>query len=135
MAARWSATTLAIGMREVQFTLLTTDRHNLLSRRGKHICGPWLCGMPTIVYRLQPVVSWISPWAIVWKSWLVKLMKNPEPAVPGQPVLPDLTLVAAGEKTLTISPSPSCPWPTGVFQTAAESTISGCSQSQCLRGF
>jgi len=54
---------------------------------------------------------------------IVKLMKNPDPSVPGQPILPDLTTIASGDKTLSISPSASCPWPTGVFEDAAEAAI------------
>ena len=52
-----------------------------------------------------------------------KMMKDPEPSVPGQPILPDLTAIAAGEKSIAVSPSPSCPWPTGVFQASSEAAL------------
>lgn len=124
MAARWSATTLAIGMREVQFTLLTTDTGTqpVVAPGQAHL---WSLALWDAYNRLPSPASGVldKPVGYCVEELVGKLMKNPEPAVPGQPVLPDLTLVAAGEKTLNISPSPSCPWPTGVFQTAAESTI------------
>ena len=52
-----------------------------------------------------------------------KMLKSPEPSVPGQPILPDLTAVASGDKQISVSPSASCPWPTNVFETSAEAAI------------
>ena len=51
------------------------------------------------------------------------LMNSPDPAIPGSPVLPDITLVAKGEQPLVIPPSPGCPWPQGVFKLSAEAAV------------
>ena len=43
--------------------------------------------------------------------------------MPGQPVLPDLTVVSGGDKQLAIAPSASCPYSTDVFQTSASAAL------------
>jgi len=124
MAARWSATTLAIGMREVQFTLLTTDTGTrpVVAPSQMHL---WSLALWDAYNRLPSPASGVldKPVGYCVEETIVKLMKNPDPSVPGQPILPDLTTIASGDKTLSISPSASCPWPTGVFEDAAEAAI------------
>lgn len=124
MAARWSATTLAIGMREVQFTLLTADTGTrpVVAPSQMHL---WSLALWDAYNRLPSPASGVldKPVGYCVEETIVKLMKNPDPSVPGQPILPDLTMIASGDKTLSISPSASCPWPTGVFEDAAEAAI------------
>lgn len=124
MAARWSATTLAIGMREVQFTLLTADTGTrpVVAPSQMHL---WSLALWDAYNRLPSPASGVldKPVGYCVEETIVKLMKNPDPSVPGQPILPDLTTIASGDKTLSISPSASCPWPTGVFEDAAEAAI------------
>jgi hypothetical protein len=124
MAARWSATTLAIGLREVQFTLLTTDTGTrpVVAPSQMHL---WSLSLWDAYNRLPSPASGVldKPVGYCVDELIGKMMKDPEPSVPGQPILPDLTAVAAGEKTIAVSPSPSCPWPTGVFQKSAEAAI------------
>ena len=124
MAARWSATTLAIGMREVQFTLLTTDTGTrpVVAPSQMHL---WSLALWDAYNRLPSPASGVldKPVGYCVEETITKLMKKPDPSVPGQPILPDLTTIASGDKTLNISPSASCPWPTGVFEDAAEAAI------------
>ena len=124
MAARWSATTLAIGMREVQFTLLTTDTGTrpVVVPSQMHL---WSLTLWDAYNRLPSPASGVldKPVGFCVDELIGKMMQDPEPSVPGQPILPDLTAVAGGEKSIAVSPSPSCPWPTGVFQISAEAAI------------
>ncbi len=124
MAARWSATTLAIGMREVQFTLLTIDTGTrpVVAPSQMHL---WSLTLWDAYNRLPSPASGVldKPVGYCVEELISKMLKNPEPSVPGQPLLPDLTTIASGDKAISVSPSASCPWPTGVFEDAAESAL------------
>ena len=124
MAARWSATSLAIGLREVQFTLLTADTgaRPPVSPSQSHI---WSLTLWDAYNRLPSPASGVmdKPVGYCVDELMNALMDSPEPAVPGSPVLPDLSLVASGEKTVAIQPTPSCPWPNGVFQKSANASV------------
>ena len=71
MAARWSATTLAIGLREVQFTLLTTDTgaQPVVAPGQFHL---WSLALWDAYNRLlhQLAGYWINQLGIALKSWL-----------------------------------------------------------------
>lgn len=124
MAVRWSATTLTMGMREVQFTLLTSDTGTrpVVAPSQMHL---WSLTLWDAYNRLPSPASGVldKPVGYCVEELISKMLKNPEPSIPGQPILPDLTAVAGGDKQITISPSASCPWPTDVFETAAEAAI------------
>ncbi len=124
MAARWSAQTLAIGIREVQFTLLTTDTGTrpVVAPSQMHL---WSLALWDAYNRLPSPASGVldKPVGYCVEELVGKMLNNPEPSVPGQPILPDLTAVASGDKQISVSPSASCPWPTGVFEDAAEAAI------------
>ena len=124
MAARWSATSLAIGMREVQFTLLTADTGTRppVAPSQSHI---WSLALWDAYNRLPSPASGVmdKPVGYCVDELMNALMDSPEPAVPGSPVLPDISLVASGEKIVAVQPTPSCPWPNGVFQKSANASI------------
>lgn len=124
MAARWSATTLTLGLKEVQFTLLSSDTgvRPVVAPSQAHL---WTLALWDAYNRLPSPASGAmdKPVGYCVGELVGKLLDSNEPTIPGAPVFPDLALVASGEKSILISPSPSCPWPTGVFQKSATATI------------
>ena len=124
MAVHWSATTLTMGLREVQFTMLTSDTGTrpVVAPSQMHL---WALTLWDSYNRLPSPASGVldKPVGYCVEELIGKMLKNPEPSVPGQPILPDLTAIASGDKQIAISPSASCPWPTNVFETSAEAAI------------
>ncbi len=124
MAPRWSATTLAIGLREVQFTLLTADTgpRPPVAPSQAHI---WSLALWDAYNRLPSPASGVmdKPVGFCVDEVMNSLVMSPDPSIPGSPVLPDLVLVASGEKKIGVSPSPSCPWPSDVFMKSANAAI------------
>ena len=124
MAGRWSATTLALGMHEVQMTMLTADTgaRPVVAPGQMHL---WSLALWDAYNRLPSPASGAmdKPVGYCVDELIGKLLLIPEPTVPGSPLLPDLALVAVGDKAISITPSPSCPWPTDVFKKSAESVV------------
>jgi hypothetical protein len=124
MAARWSASTLAIGLRKTQFTLLTMDTGSRppVSPSQAHI---WSLTLWDAYNRLPSPASGVMDKPIEYcvEELVNAMIASPEPAVPGSPLLPDVTLIASGEKKINVTPSPSCPWPADVFEKSANSAI------------
>ena len=110
MAVHWSATTLTMGLREVQLTLLTSDTGTrpVVAPSQMHL---WSLTLWDAYNRLPSPASGVldKPVGYCVDELIGKLLQSPEPSVPGQPVLPDLTVVSGGDKQLAIAPSASCP--------------------------
>lgn len=124
MAPRWSATTMALGLREVQFTLLTADTGARVPV-APSLTHIWALALWDAYNRLPSPATGVmdKPVGHCVDQVMNSLMNSPDPAIPGSPVLPDITLVAKGEQSLVIPPSPGCPWPQGVFKLSAEAAV------------
>jgi hypothetical protein len=124
MAPRWAASTLAIGLREVQFTLLTSDtgpRPPVASSQA-HL---WTLALWDAYNRMPSPADGVmdKPVGYCVEELMTSIVSRDEAPVPGMPVLPDITLVAAGEKSIIVPPTPGCPWPDGVFQLGAKASL------------
>ena len=124
MYPRWSASTLAIGLREVQFALLTSDtgpRPPTVPSQA-HL---WTLALWDAYNRLPSPASGVmdKPVGYCIEEMITKMMDTDSTSIPGSPVLPDIVAVAEGEKEIVISPTSGCPWTDGVFQLGAQAAI------------
>ena len=124
MYPRWSATTLAIGLREVQFALLTADtRPRPPAAPGQaHL---WILALWDAYNRVPSPANGVmdKPVGYCVSQMISEILSVEETPIPGMPVLPDISVVAAGEKSLVVPPTSGCPWPEGVFQKGAEAAL------------
>jgi hypothetical protein len=124
MAPRWSATTLAIGIREVQFTLLTADTGGRppVAPSQTHL---WSLAIWDAYNRVPSPANGVmdKPIGFCVDEMLNRVMSTGGASEPGSPVLPDITLVASESKSLVVPPSPGCPWPTDAFTLGAKSSL------------
>ena len=123
MYPRWSASTLAIGLREVQFALLTSDtgpRPPTVPSQA-HL---WTLALWDAYNRLPSPASGVmdKPVGYCIEEMITKMMDDDSTSIPGAPVLPDIVAVAEGEK-IVVSPTSGCPWTDGVFQQGAQAAI------------
>ena len=124
MAPRWSATTLAIGIREIQFTLLTADTG------GRPPVAPgqaqiWSLAIWDAYNRVPSPAGGVmdKPVGYCVDEMIDRITSTAGVSEPGAPVLPDIALVANESKTLVVPPSPSCPWPADAFTLGTKSAL------------
>ncbi|MGC6508968.1 MAG: hypothetical protein ACON4U_11155 [Myxococcota bacterium] len=124
MAPRWSATTLAIGIREIQFTLLTADTG------GRPPVAPgqaqiWSLAIWDAYNRVPSPAGGVmdKPVGYCVDEMLDRLTSTAGVSEPGAPVLPDIAMVANENRSLVVPPSPSCPWPADAFTLGTKSAL------------
>lgn len=121
---RWSAGALASGVRGVQETLL---RH---AAGGRPTVSPsqsqlWSLALFTAVNQLPSPVGGAQdrPTALCVKGLLDALVAEASPASPGEPLLPDLVLVADEDARVTAQPQPGCPWQQDAIRDGARAAL------------
>ncbi len=124
MADRWSSHILANGMRAVLGALLGADTEERppVSPGQAHMWGMAIWdaynAMPTPA---EGVLN--EPVEVCVEDMITNLARSSTPAVPGQPVLPDISLVARGEQIPAVPPTAGCPWQSNSLQTGAQSAV------------
>ena len=132
---RWSSHILANGLRAVQESILAADTENRapVSPGQAHLwsLAVWDAynSMPT------PADGVMDQTVDVCVSELIlELARTSKPAVPGEPILPDISLVARGEQVPVIHPTAGCPWPSDALQTGALAAVRAVSHRANLAG-
>jgi hypothetical protein len=121
---RWSAFTAALAFRSVSETLL---RHDLAGRPPTlpSQAQVWALALLDAYDRVpSPASGALDATAAecVGKLLDQRLAEAP-PARPGEPLLPDLAAVAAGDEVIPVTPTPGCPWPADAVRIGAKSAL------------
>lgn len=121
---RWSAATLASGLRTVQDALLRYDGG------GRPPVAPSQAQVWSLAifaaYNGMPSMAdgTLDVWTGVCVSQVLDdALASSPPAAPGEPILPDLVRVANEEVVVAARPTPGCPWPAGAMQRGAKSAL------------
>ena len=124
MADRWSAATLAIGLRDVQAALLTSDAGNRVpvAPSQAHL---WTLALWDAYNRMPSPAEGVldSPTAVCIAELMGEVQRTARPAEPGAPLLPHIVDVASGEQKIRVTPTPGCPWPEDAFQMGAQQAL------------
>jgi len=120
MNDRWSADTLAEGLRTVQETLLEFQiegRPSVLPSQSQ----AWSLALLSAVNRLPSKADGVlnEPASFCVTQVLTEYAGSAPASQKGEPLLPDLVDVATGEVALKVRPSPSCPWATDAMKKGA----------------
>ena len=103
MYPRWSATTLAIGLREVQFALLTADTgpRPPAAPGQAHL---WVLALWDAYNRVPSPANGVmdKPVGYCVSQMVSEILSIEGTPIPGMPVLHDITVVASGEKSLVV---------------------------------
>ncbi len=124
MADRWSARTHAVGMRDIQEALLTSDAGNRVpvAPSQAHL---WTLALWDAYNRMPSPADGVldSPVNVCITELMDQVLRSAPPAEPGSPLLPNIVNVASGEDKILLSPTPGCPWPDGAIQKGATSAL------------
>ncbi|MFT5684853.1 MAG: hypothetical protein ACI8RZ_005798 [Myxococcota bacterium] len=124
MADRWSARTHALGMRDVQEALLTSDAGNRVpvAPSQAHL---WTLALWDAYNRMPSPADGVldSPVNICITELMDQVLRSAPPAEPGSPLLPNIVSIASGEDKILLSPTPGCPWPDGAIQKGANAAL------------
>ena len=123
MNERWAANTLADTMRTIQEAILTAE----VGERPSVAPGQlhqWTLAFLDAYNRLPSPANGAMDRATdqCVQSALLEVSKKYGTAEPGQPVLPDISLVAGGEP-LQVTPTAGCPWPSDAINLGASSAM------------
>lgn len=121
MNDRWSADTLAEGLRTVQEALLeyqVEGRPSVLPSQSQ----AWAMAVFSAINRLPSKADGVlnEPAAFCVNQLLTEYAATAPAAQTGEPLLPDLVDVATGVVEVKIRPSPSCPWATDALPKGAK---------------
>lgn len=120
---RWSAHAMTVGVREVMETLLDADTGERppVAPGQAHL---WALAVWDAYNHLSSSAGGVmdKPADECVEDLLGQVAAAGGPAEPGQPVLPDITLVANGE-TVPLSPTASCPWAADALEAGAKSAL------------
>lgn len=121
---RWSAFTMAMGYRGVLDAILRTRRTarppTLPSQ--SHL---WALALLDAYNRMPSIASGaldMSAAACV-ENLLAHRLDAASPAVPGEPLLPDIASVAGGDVKLVATPAPGCPWPRDAMVVSTDAAL------------
>lgn len=120
---RWSAHTLATGLRAFESAVLTADT----GPRPPVAPGQaqlWALALWDAYNRMPDPADGVlndAPEKCL-ADLVAEVAATTPPAAPGQPVLPDITAVALGQP-LQVSPTAGCPWPSGSVVLGARSAL------------
>lgn len=120
---RWSAHTLATGLRAFENAILAADT----GPRPPVAPGQaqlWSLALWDAFNRMPDPADGVlnDPPEKCLADLVAEVAATSPPAAPGQPVLPDITAVALGQP-LNISPTAGCPWPSGSIAMGAKSAL------------
>jgi len=120
MNHRWSAHAMAVGLRDILNTVLEADTGDRppVSPGQSHL---WALAIWDAYNQLPSPASGVmdkkAPECV--QDLMKQVIAASGPAEPGQPVLPDISLVALGE-SIPLKPSAGCPWPADALTTGAK---------------
>ncbi len=124
MNDRWSSHILANGLRAVMDSLLGADTEDRppVSPGQAHV---WSLAVWDAYNRMPTPAEGVLDQTVdeCVEDLVVSLARASDPAVPGEPVLPDISLVARGELAPAVPPTAGCPWPSDALQTGAKSAM------------
>ncbi len=120
---RWSAHTMATGLRAFENALLAADT----GPRPPVAPGQaqlWSLALWDAYNRMPDPADGVlnEPPELCIANLVAEVAASSPPAAPGQPVLPDIVAVALGQP-LRVSPTAGCPWPSGALNTGAKSAF------------
>ena len=124
MNDRWSADTLANGLRAVQEALLDFEmegRPSVLPSQSQ----AWSLALFAAINRLPSMADGVlnEPAAYCVNQLITEYAANAPAGQKGDPILPDLVDVATGVTTLKLRPSPSCPWAPDAMEKGAQAAF------------
>ncbi len=120
---RWSAHTMATGLRAFENALLAADT----GPRPPVAPGQaqlWSLALWDAYNRMPDPAEGVmneAPEACI-ANLVAEIAATSPPAAPGQPVLPDIVAVALGQP-LQVSPTAGCPWPSGALNMGAKAAF------------
>lgn len=129
---RWSSEALATGLRDVMATILDADTGDRPPVAPSQI-HLWTLAMFDAYNRMpspaggamdRPAVECVD-------EALGELARRYQPAEPGQPVLPNIADVAAGEE-IRVTPSSGCPWPADSINRGAAASLRAVTQAALI---
>lgn len=120
---RWSAHTMATGLRAFENALLAADT----GPRPPVAPGQaqlWSLALWDAYNRMPDPADGVmnEPPEACIANLVAEIAAASPPAAPGQPVMPDIVAVALGQP-LQVSPTAGCPWPSGSLNTGAKSAF------------
>ena len=124
MAARWSAGTHAIGMRDIQTALLNSDAGNRVpvAPSQAHL---WTLALWDAYNRMPSPADGVldSPVSTCITTLMDQVLQSAKPAEPGAPLLPNIVSVASGEEKILVVPTSGCPWPDEAIPMGAQAAL------------
>ena len=124
MNDRWSSHILANGMRRVMDALLAadTEKRPPVSPGQAHA---WSLAIWDAYNRMPMPADGVmnEPVDACVEDLVINMARASAPAVPGEPVLPDISLVARGEIVPAVPPTAGCPWPSDSLQVGAKAAV------------
>lgn len=120
---RWSAHTLATGLRAVEAALIGADtgpRPPVAPGQGQL----WALAVWDAYNRMPASAEGVSdaPMEQCVAELVAGVAEARGPAAPGEPVLPDITAVARGE-AVAVAPTAACPWPADALTSGASAAF------------
>jgi hypothetical protein len=132
---RWSSHILANGLRAVQASILAADTENRppVSPGQAHL---WSLAVWDAYNQMPTPAEGVMDQTVdvCVSELIVELARTSKPAVPGEPILPDISLVARGENVPVIHPTAGCPWPSDALLTGAQAAVRAVSHRANLAG-
>jgi hypothetical protein len=133
MNHRWSAHAMTVGMRKIMATILEADTGDRppVAPGQAHL---WALAVWDAFNQLP------SPGAGVMdqkaeecvEEMMKQIIEASGPAEPGEPVLPDISLVALGEQ-IPLTPSSGCPWPADALSKGAKNAVEAVTRLAIVR--
>ncbi len=132
---RWSSHILANGLRAVQASILTADTESRppVSPGQAHL---WSIAVWDAYNQMPTPADGVMDQTVdvCVAELILELARTSKPAVPGEPILPDISMVARGEQVPMIHPTAGCPWPSDSLQTGALAAVRAVSHRANLAG-
>lgn len=121
---RWSASTMVVGFRTIQKGILQADtgRRPPVAPGQTHL---WSLAIWDLYNKMPSPANggMDANLETCVRDLVVQSSLAGGNAEPGQPVLPSITGVAAGETKLKLRPTAGCPWPVGGMQSSAKNAL------------
>jgi len=135
MNDRWSSHILAAGYRTVLAALLgaETEYRPPVAPSQSHL---WALALWDAYNRMPSPAEGVMDLTAeeCVEELVLQLAEGSDAAVPGQPVLPDITAVVLGDEEPVVFPTAGCPWPTDSLVVGAAAAVRAVSHQANLVG-
>ena len=132
---RWSAHTLATGVRAILTAMLTAETENRppTAPGQSHV---WALALWDAFNRLPTPADGVMNLSAeeCVDALILEMADSSETAVPGQPVLPDISLVALEELVIAAKPTAGCPWPSDALTLGAKTAVKSVAHMAKMEG-